>query len=377
MKAFVRQDCSARLARARLRQSGPTGMEFKAGDLIMYRKAEGPRWHGPGHVIGFDLKVLWTLHQGTPVAVTTGRARPANVSEILAHMVLGDRVSKRKVDQFRAAGQQQGFVDISGRRRTRSEVETGEQDEELEQPPVRARTAQVASSESPQLERRSSAAGAEVGRTTSAEGEGESQQPEAEPATPLGDAWLRRNPSGTPDPGIWLVGHLRGRPGSAAESSVADRERSRSEEGDGSGGGETANLAALMARAESAEERHRDDAVEAARRFIDWQAWWSERVQEGSTEEWKQKRMRVLGKSQKLQKRGKLLQYAKEPEHVQRGLDEARLAEWEKWLKHSAADVVSPQGSGAAGLGGSRRDWNSVDRGRSQLEDSSRVKANR
>ena len=123
---------------------------------------------------------------------------------------------------------------------------------------------------------------------------------------------------------------------------MADRERSRSEE-DGSGGGETANLAALMARAESAEERHRDDAVEAAGRFIDWQAWWSERVQESSTEEWKQKRMRVLGKSLKLQNRGKLLQYAKEPEHVQRGLDEARLAEWEKWLKHSAADVVSAQ----------------------------------
>ena len=53
--------------------------------------------------------------------------------------------------------------------------------------------------------------------------------------------------------------------------------------------------------------------------------------------------MRALGKSQKLQKRRKLLQHAKEPEHVQRGLDEARLAEWKKWQKHSAADVVSVQ----------------------------------
>ena len=154
----------------------------------------------------------------------------------------------------------------------RSEVEAGEQDEELEQPPVRARTAPAASSQSPQLEQRSSVAGVEVGRTTSAEGEGESQQPEAEPATPLEDAWLRRNPDRAPDPGIRLVGHLRGRPGSAAASSVADRERSRSrahEEVDGSGGGETANFAALMARAESVEKRHRDDAVEAAGQFID------------------------------------------------------------------------------------------------------------
>ena len=100
-----------------------------------------------GALLVFDYKVLWTLHQGTPVAVATGRARPANVSEILAHMVLGDRVFERTVEQFRAAGQQQGFVDISGRRRARSEVEAGDQDEELEQPIVRARTAPAASSE--------------------------------------------------------------------------------------------------------------------------------------------------------------------------------------------------------------------------------------
>ena len=101
----------------------------------MYRKAEGPRWHGPGRIIGFDHKVLWTLHQGTPVAVATGRARPSNVSEILAHMVLGDRVSERTIEQFRAAGQQQGFVDISGRRRARSEVEAGTTDCESEDGP--------------------------------------------------------------------------------------------------------------------------------------------------------------------------------------------------------------------------------------------------
>ena len=53
MKSFVRQDCSARLARARLRQLGPINMEFKAGDLIMYRKADEPRRHGPGRIIGF------------------------------------------------------------------------------------------------------------------------------------------------------------------------------------------------------------------------------------------------------------------------------------------------------------------------------------
>ena len=43
-KAFVGQEWSARLARARLRQSGPIDTEFTAGDVIMHRKTEGPRW---------------------------------------------------------------------------------------------------------------------------------------------------------------------------------------------------------------------------------------------------------------------------------------------------------------------------------------------
>ena len=127
-------------------------MEFKQEISSCIGKQKDRDGTDHRRIIGFDHKVLWTLHQGTPVAVATGRARPANVSEILAHMVLGDRVSERTIEQFRAAGQQQGFVDVSGRRRMRSEVDTGDQDEELEQPLVRARTAPAASSESPQLE---------------------------------------------------------------------------------------------------------------------------------------------------------------------------------------------------------------------------------
>ena len=107
------------------------------------------------------------------------------------------------------------------------------------------------------------------------------------------------------------------------------------------------------------------DAEEAAGQFIDWEAWWSERKQENWTEEWKQKRMRSLGKSQKLQKRRKLLQYAKELEHVQRGLDEARLAEWKKWQKHSAADVISVQAAARLVMEGAEEigtQWVEVDR---------------
>ena len=73
MKAFVE--------RARLRECGPTDMESKTGDIIMCRKAEGPRWHGAS----FDL----TTKCCETVAVAAGRARPVNVSEILSHMVFG------------------------------------------------------------------------------------------------------------------------------------------------------------------------------------------------------------------------------------------------------------------------------------------------
>ena len=38
-----------------------------------------------------------------------------------------------------------------------------------------------------------------------------------------------------------------------------------------------------------------------------------------------------------------ILVHAEEPEHVQRGLDESRFAEWEKWQKHAAADSVPEQ----------------------------------
>ena len=63
-------------------------------------------------------------------------------------------------------------------------------------------------------------------------------------------------------------------------------------------------------------------------------------MHEASTGGWKQKRVQPFGKSLKLQEREKLLQCAQEPEHVQRGLDEPRLAAWEKWLKRAAADVI-------------------------------------
>ena len=148
-------------------------------------------------------KVFRTLHPEIPL----GRARPANLTEILAHRVLGDRVSERAIDQFRAAVQQQGLSDISGRQRARSEAEAKDLDHELEQLPVRARPPPAVLSEATELVRQAPEVGSEVRRTKSIEYRGCSHLPEPEPS-PLEDSWVRRNAGGTPDPGVkrfWIL----------------------------------------------------------------------------------------------------------------------------------------------------------------------------
>ena len=110
--------------------------------------------------------------------------------DMLAHLVHGGRVTRGTVDKFRAAGQQQGFVDVSGRRRAR------DQEEYMFAP----------------------------------DDDGEDAEPRApEPlsTTPLEDAWTRRHPGGARDPDMRLLDGLRARPGFAA-ASAADRTRSRS-----------------------------------------------------------------------------------------------------------------------------------------------------
>ena len=79
-KNFVKQDCSQRYARAMLRSSGPIPGVYRQGDLIMYKVEqqsdgiEDQRWHGPARILGLDGKVIWCLHEGTPVAASTGRS---------------------------------------------------------------------------------------------------------------------------------------------------------------------------------------------------------------------------------------------------------------------------------------------------------------
>ena len=190
MNSSVRKDCSARLARARVRQSRPIDVVFTARDLIMCRKAEGPRCQGPGRIVGFAHKVLGTLHQGTPVAVATGRARPADVSEMLARSCAGLSCLRAYGQPGQSCGTAAGGSwSCRGRRQARSEAITPE----LDQPLFRARTYPAVLSETMQIMQHPTEAGTEAVRTMSIEDGGSSHQPEAEPATQLEDAWMRRN----------------------------------------------------------------------------------------------------------------------------------------------------------------------------------------
>ena len=164
----------------------------------------------------------------------------------------------------------------------RSEAGVDDHDPELEQPLVQAENAPAVPSATTQIMQHPAEAGTGAVRTTGIEDRCCSHQPEAEPATPLEDARMRRNPVRTAGPGDRLVGHLRSRTGSGAASSVAERERSRSrfwEAMDLSSGREqNVNLPALIARAGNARERGKDDGVDGAECFIKWQASWSERM---------------------------------------------------------------------------------------------------
>ena len=87
-KAFIRADMSSRVSRAILRKSAPIQKEYRAGDMVCYRTDQSG-WSTTCRIIGFDGdKLAWVLHRGTPACVAIDRIRPVNASEALAHQFL-------------------------------------------------------------------------------------------------------------------------------------------------------------------------------------------------------------------------------------------------------------------------------------------------
>ena len=91
MQIYVRQDCSRRVRAAILRKASPIPGKYSQGDLVCYVRAQESqlhrtdRWSTCARVIGFEGKVVWVLHEGTLVATSLHRLRPATPSEALAY----------------------------------------------------------------------------------------------------------------------------------------------------------------------------------------------------------------------------------------------------------------------------------------------------
>ena len=83
-RAFIREDCGRRVARAVLRKAAPLVGEYATGDIVCYRKEE-QGWSPACRLTGFDgNKTAWLICAGTPVCAAVDRLRPATSSEALA-----------------------------------------------------------------------------------------------------------------------------------------------------------------------------------------------------------------------------------------------------------------------------------------------------
>ena len=81
--------------------------------MVMYKREQGAEepggeWNGPARLIGLDDKILWMIHNGTPIVGAPNRCRPPHASERLSNSFL-----------IRTGGQfimppagQQNFVDV-------------------------------------------------------------------------------------------------------------------------------------------------------------------------------------------------------------------------------------------------------------------------
>ena len=107
-KAFVKEDCGRRVARAVLRKAAPLPGDYCAGDLVCYQRAD-EGWSTACRIIGFDGgKGVRLLHGGVPVCAGLDRLRPATSAEALAMLFLNDArnyVGAHPEDQ-------QSFVDL-------------------------------------------------------------------------------------------------------------------------------------------------------------------------------------------------------------------------------------------------------------------------
>ena len=102
-RAFIREDCGRRVARAVLRKAAPLVGEYATGDIVCYRK-EDQGWSPACRLICFDgNKTAWLICAGTPVCAAVDRLRPATSAQALAMQFAQNAINE--------PGHQRAFVD--------------------------------------------------------------------------------------------------------------------------------------------------------------------------------------------------------------------------------------------------------------------------
>ena len=83
-RAFIREDCGRRVARAVLRKAAPLVGEYATGDIVCYRN-DDQGWSPACRLVGFDgNKTAWLICAGVSVCAAVDRLRPATSAEALA-----------------------------------------------------------------------------------------------------------------------------------------------------------------------------------------------------------------------------------------------------------------------------------------------------
>ena len=92
--AFTQTECSERIRRALRKQVRPSGIQYKTGDKVYYKRNESKEWKGPGVVIGQDGPVIFVRHGGMLVRVHQCR--------LTKTLMEGNKFEQSKTTQDRA-----------------------------------------------------------------------------------------------------------------------------------------------------------------------------------------------------------------------------------------------------------------------------------
>ena len=133
-EAFAECEASEKLSRALRNNIRNTEIDdLRSGDDVFYKRNDGPRWHGPGQVIGFDGKQVLVKHGGTFVRVHTTRLaklpekRKLEADEVEGPDTISSHCKKLRTD----SDLQNSQIGVGQEVQMRSEVPSGSSEAQM------------------------------------------------------------------------------------------------------------------------------------------------------------------------------------------------------------------------------------------------------